>query len=207
MLGALPREFSVWNGRGWLCLGCMRSHGVPDFPDASAGGGFEIPAGLNTQSPAYTAARQMCTKLLPPPVAQHAMSERGQRQLVAAAKCMRRHGTDIADPTFSGLYITLDVPDQTTIQRQCSSAPNRPVTTPCPARQPGLPRRHKQSRGQVRSRVTRVAPSGRRTSMAAIWRGLRPTVPGMVMVPEAGAFQVPAVSWCPSAATTIIVHS
>jgi hypothetical protein len=96
--------------------GCMRSHGVPNFPDAIAGGGFEIPAGLNTQSPAYTAARQMCTKLLPAPVAQHALSERDQRQFVAAAKCMRRHGTDIADPTFNGPVITLDVPDQTTIQ-------------------------------------------------------------------------------------------
>ena len=95
---------------------CMRSHGVPDFPDASAGGGFDIPAGLNAQSPAYTAARQMWTKLLPAPVAQQAPSERYQRELVAAAKCMRRHGTDIADPTFNGPYITLDVPDQTTIQ-------------------------------------------------------------------------------------------
>jgi len=139
MLGALPREFSVWNGRGWLCLGCMRSHGVPDFPDASAGGGFEIPAGLNTQSPAYTAARQMCTKLLPPPVAQHAMSERGQRQLVAAAKCMRRHGTDIADPTFSGLYITLDVPDQTTIQSPVFKRAEQACHYPVPSQAAGSP--------------------------------------------------------------------
>jgi hypothetical protein len=33
---------------------CMRSHGVPNFPDASAGGGFDIPSTINAQSPAYS---------------------------------------------------------------------------------------------------------------------------------------------------------
>jgi hypothetical protein len=119
--------------------GCMRSHGVPNFPDARAGGGFEIPAGLNTQSPAYTAARQMCAKLLPAPVAQHALSERDQRQFVAAAECMRRHRTDIADPTFNGPYIALDVPDQTTIQSPVFKRAEQACHYPLPRQAAGSP--------------------------------------------------------------------
>jgi hypothetical protein len=95
---------------------CMRSHGVPNFPDASAGGGFDLPSKIDTQSPAYLSARQTCTKLLPGPAAPHTLSDRQQLQLVAAAKCMRTHGVKLADPTFNGPYITLDVPDQTTIE-------------------------------------------------------------------------------------------
>ena len=54
--------------------GCMRSHGIPDFPDPT-GGGFEFlpPAGFNPQSPRVQAAQHACRKysnaagkLLPP---------------------------------------------------------------------------------------------------------------------------------------------
>jgi hypothetical protein len=54
--------------------GCMRSHGIPDFPDP-AGSGFEFvrPAGFNPQSPQAQAAQQACrkysnaaVKMLPP---------------------------------------------------------------------------------------------------------------------------------------------
>jgi hypothetical protein len=95
---------------------CMRSHGVPNFPDSSPDGGFDIPSTINPRSPAYMSARQTCTKLLPGPVATPTLSDRYRLGLVAAAKCMRTHDVDIADPTFSGRYITLDLPDQTTIQ-------------------------------------------------------------------------------------------
>jgi hypothetical protein len=94
---------------------CMRSHGVPDFPDPTAGGGFDLSSKIDTQAPAYLSARQSCTKLLPGPGAPHTLSERQQLQFIAAAKCMRTHGVQVTDPTFNGPYITLDVPDQTTI--------------------------------------------------------------------------------------------
>jgi hypothetical protein len=96
--------------------GCMRSHGVPNFPDSSPSGGFHIPSTINPGSPAYVSARQTCAKLLPGPVALTPTSDGERLGLVAAAKCMRTHGVEIADPTFSGPYITLDVPDHTTIQ-------------------------------------------------------------------------------------------
>lgn len=54
---------------------CMRSHGVPNFPDPSGGGGgFNLDGtGINPQSPAFESAQQTCFKLLPGggPFAQH----------------------------------------------------------------------------------------------------------------------------------------
>ncbi len=74
---------------------CMRSHGVPNFPDPGSGGGIEIPLGsaLKPQSPAFQAARRTCGKLLPGggPGAHRPT----RAQFVAAlafAKCMRAHG-------------------------------------------------------------------------------------------------------------------
>jgi hypothetical protein len=107
---------SSGSARAVAYASCMRSHGVPNFPDSSAGGGFDIPSTINPRSPAYVSARQTCTKLLPGPVATPTFSDRDRLELVAAAKCMRTHGVEVADPTFSGPYITLNLPDQTTIR-------------------------------------------------------------------------------------------
>jgi hypothetical protein len=74
---------------------CMRSNGVPNFPDPGSGGGIQIPlgSGLKPQSPAFQAARRTCGKLLPGggPGARKPT----RAQFVAAlafAKCMRAHG-------------------------------------------------------------------------------------------------------------------
>lgn len=49
---------------------CMRSHGVPNFPDPKAsGGGMELAipksAGIDPNSPQFKAAQKACQKLLP----------------------------------------------------------------------------------------------------------------------------------------------
>jgi hypothetical protein len=47
---------------------CMRSHGVPSFPDPSFSGGhvsFSIPSSINTSSPQVVHAIQVCQKLIP----------------------------------------------------------------------------------------------------------------------------------------------
>jgi hypothetical protein len=49
---------------------CMRSHGVPNFPDPKAsGGGLELAipknAGIDPNSPQFKAAQKACRKLLP----------------------------------------------------------------------------------------------------------------------------------------------
>jgi hypothetical protein len=39
---------------------CMRAHGITDFPDPQSGGGFDIPANININSPQYAAAGDAC---------------------------------------------------------------------------------------------------------------------------------------------------
>ncbi|MGO9498340.1 MAG: hypothetical protein ACLQA5_16790 [Solirubrobacteraceae bacterium] len=83
---------------------CMRTHGVPNFPDPSGGGGIQLSSssGINPFSPAFKAAQQKCRKLLPgggppsgPPTAQ------AERQALETSECMRRHGiSGFPDPTL-----------------------------------------------------------------------------------------------------------
>jgi hypothetical protein len=80
---------------------CMRSHGVPNFPDPS-GRGLNIGGtGINPFSPSFKAAQATCGKLLPGggPGSRQA-SEQQKEQLVAISECMRSHGvTGFPDPT------------------------------------------------------------------------------------------------------------
>lgn len=80
---------------------CMRTHGVPNFPDPSPGGGFTVSAGIDPSSPAFAA----CQKFLPgggapgsgqPPTAQALAAT------LKVSQCMRRHGiSDFPDPRTS----------------------------------------------------------------------------------------------------------
>jgi hypothetical protein len=46
---------------------CMRSHGVPNFPDPNSNGAFHfsIKSGINTQSATFLAAQRACQSILP----------------------------------------------------------------------------------------------------------------------------------------------
>jgi hypothetical protein len=82
---------------------CMRSHGVPDFPDPSAGGGIHLSPGTNALSPAFKAAQVSCHKLLPGggPGADHPTAQ-AKTQMLEVSVCMRRHGiSGFPDPTLS----------------------------------------------------------------------------------------------------------
>ncbi len=82
---------------------CMRSHGMPNFPDPSPGGGFALrTSGINQQSPAFQTAESACAKLQPggntppPPI-----SAAQQAGMIANARCIRQHGVpNFPDPTF-----------------------------------------------------------------------------------------------------------
>ncbi len=81
---------------------CMRSHGVPSFPDPTPNGsGFALNApGINSSSPAFKSAQTVCRNLLP---VKHVQSEPPSAQayarLVHWAKCMREHGvSSLPDP-------------------------------------------------------------------------------------------------------------
>jgi hypothetical protein len=88
---------------------CMRSHGVPRFPDPtrSSGGGMNLSispgSGLDPKSPQFQAAQKACQKLLPnggkPDAATQAKM---QTQMLKFSACMRSHGLpNFPDPTFS----------------------------------------------------------------------------------------------------------
>jgi hypothetical protein len=70
---------------------CMRAHGVTNFPDPSATGGLVIPNGINAQSPVFKSAQQACERFTQSSNEPRASADR-KLQLLAVAKCMRKHG-------------------------------------------------------------------------------------------------------------------
>jgi hypothetical protein len=81
---------------------CMRSHGVPNFPDANTEGDIQA-AGIDETSPAFRTAYHSCRGLLEGRRRRrHGQSTPElQRQLLAFAKCMRSHGVPkFPDPIF-----------------------------------------------------------------------------------------------------------
>jgi hypothetical protein len=97
------------NGLG-LAL-CMRAHGIADFPEPSAGGGFVIsvkrgsgsdldPASQRFQA-AFSACRSVIGFTLPTPAQQAAQLALGLK----FAECMRAHGvTNFPDPGSGGAF-------------------------------------------------------------------------------------------------------
>jgi hypothetical protein len=87
---------------------CMRSRGVPNFPDPSSPHEFKSSISPDTaRSPAFQSAYTACKHLLPGGGPNAALQARRQRQeragLLAFAQCMRRHGlTRFPDPNSQG---------------------------------------------------------------------------------------------------------
>lgn len=86
---------------------CMRSHGVPNFPDPvltpSGGYGYRT-RGIDPHSSAFQAGLQAC-KALPSPWTStgRQLSPAQQEAWLTWAQCIRAHGVpNFADPTFSG---------------------------------------------------------------------------------------------------------
>jgi hypothetical protein len=72
---------------------CMRSHGVPSFPDPGADARVAIPSTIGVGAPTVRAAFSACRRLAPsgsPLSGQGDTTE--QNRLLAFAKCMRTHG-------------------------------------------------------------------------------------------------------------------
>ncbi len=86
---------------------CMRSNGVPNFPDPSPSGGFQLSAGIDPSSPLFTTAQAKCQKRtpgggFPTPGSTTHPSAQALAQMVEVAQCMRRHGSSgFPDPTTS----------------------------------------------------------------------------------------------------------
>jgi hypothetical protein len=93
---------------------CMRSHGVPDFPDpkvSSNSGGTGVSMGvgtrgdLNPSKPAFKAASQACRSLQPGEDNPPAQSAQELATDVKFADCMRSHGyPGFPDPDPKGVF-------------------------------------------------------------------------------------------------------
>jgi hypothetical protein len=86
---------------------CMRSHGVPNFPDPSSRGGIQFSpgSGLDPTSPAFQSARSSCKKVLPGGGPRGSPPPPSASDLHAAlvwAQCIRKHGVpNFPDPSAS----------------------------------------------------------------------------------------------------------
>jgi hypothetical protein len=82
---------------------CMRSHGVPDFPDPNAAGVFQFGAGVRG-TPQFASGSRTCMKLLHlgGGSASPAAQAQGLASLLKFSECMRSHGVpNYPDPTTS----------------------------------------------------------------------------------------------------------
>jgi hypothetical protein len=91
---------------------CMRSHGVPNFPDPvlTPGGGYGYrTSGIDPNSAAFQGALQAC-KALPSPwqPTSQPLSPAQQQAWLTWAKCIRAHGVpNFPDPAFSGRAVQI----------------------------------------------------------------------------------------------------
>jgi hypothetical protein len=80
---------------------CLRSHGVPDFPDPGPDGRLpNIPSSIDTAAPAFQSAERTCAGLAPGVGGSGSASGSFTAGLLAVARCMRAHGLPgFPDPT------------------------------------------------------------------------------------------------------------
>jgi hypothetical protein len=91
---------------------CMRSHGVPNFPDPNSQGAIQIQggsgSGFDPNSAAFKNADKACQSKQPKPTA--AQQAQAQQHALAVSRCMRAHGIkDYPDPTFSGGKVSMQI--------------------------------------------------------------------------------------------------
>jgi hypothetical protein len=89
---------------------CMRSHGVPNFPDTPNRGGLTIEItpqsasvnGIQVNAPAFQAAMRNCRADLPNGGNPGPLSASMRAAALRFSRCMREHGlSNFPDPTFS----------------------------------------------------------------------------------------------------------
>jgi hypothetical protein len=84
---------------------CMRSHGLPGFPDPTVQGTFNLPSSI-TNSPQFNSADQACRALAPPgPLSGRGPTTQQLNQTVKFVQCMRKHGvSNFPDPAPNGRF-------------------------------------------------------------------------------------------------------
>jgi hypothetical protein len=125
---------------------CMRSHGVPLFPDPDRQGAISPGKAVNPNSPRFRKAQGACRSLLPAGMGnttagRSQLSPQQQALLLRYAKCMRSHGLpNFPDPTSRGLALE---PDQVDTRSPRFQAANKI----CRSLLPKLPRGQSRTTG------------------------------------------------------------
>jgi hypothetical protein len=93
---------------------CMRSHGVPTFPDPDSSGTIHVPSSIDDRLPTVRAAYRACHSLAPSEGSITGQGGQGhlmtQDQLLAFARCMRSHRVpNFPDPQVANGH--LNIPD------------------------------------------------------------------------------------------------
>jgi hypothetical protein len=94
---------------------CVRSHGVPDFPDPDSNGQIPKEAVIRALSGVSDsraqAATNACANLNPAGQGSPTLTAQEQQDYLKAAACMRSHGiTNFPDPTFPGGRVNVSIP-------------------------------------------------------------------------------------------------
>ena len=120
-------------------VGCMRSQGVPNFPDPTSDGqinvnfqtggkgGSPVSSGINRNSPQYISAAQACRHLLPVGIPTPAQDQQALAKGLKFAQCMRSHGVpNFPDPSTAGVVhlgagVDMSSPQFQDAQKVCQS--------------------------------------------------------------------------------------
>ena len=96
---------------------CMRTHGVPEFPEPknghllfkyNRGAGGTSGRGVNPESAQFKGAQAACKSLEPAQLASPAQSSEQQSSAIKFAQCMRSHGVpNFPEPKVSGGRVML----------------------------------------------------------------------------------------------------
>jgi len=124
---------------------CMRSHGVPTFPDPTIDSSGDVQLqglrGLNRNDPATAAAFTACRSLFRAarPTLTPVQQQARQNALLAYAQCMRKNGFNMPDPSsgtpgqggggfFGGANINRNDPTYVKANNVCRPALRRTLT-------------------------------------------------------------------------------
>jgi hypothetical protein len=113
--GGSPNAGGSANSQALAYSRCVRSHGVPGFPDPGSNG--QIPkeavvrALRGVSDSRAKAATNACANLNPAGQGGPTLTAQEQQDYLKAAACIRSHGiTSFPDPTFPGGRVSLSIP-------------------------------------------------------------------------------------------------
>lgn len=103
--GSSPSHVAQQRSGPLAFAGCMRSHGVPNWPDPASGGAFDksklTSQKLGVSGATVQAAQGACGHLLPAPSATRRVND--SAQALRFSRCMRAHAVpSFPDPDSSG---------------------------------------------------------------------------------------------------------